>query len=70
MAELRFHGPNAGYVLELYERFQRDPASVDEGWRAYFASATPADLAALDAAAAPPAAPAAPGATAAAPDLY
>ncbi|HEU4884352.1 MAG TPA: 2-oxoglutarate dehydrogenase E1 component [Longimicrobium sp.] len=49
MAELRFHGPNAGYVLELYERFQRDPASVDDGWRAYFASVSPADLAALDA---------------------
>jgi 2-oxoglutarate dehydrogenase E1 component len=68
MAELRFHGPNAGYVLELYERFQRDPASVDDGWRAYFASASPADLAALDAAAAPPAAPA-PSGTAAPADL-
>ena len=42
MADLRdFHGPNAGYVLDLYERFQRDPSSVDEGWRSYFASFTP-----------------------------
>jgi len=23
-----FIGPNAGYVVELYERYQRDPASV------------------------------------------
>jgi 2-oxoglutarate dehydrogenase E1 component len=69
MAELRFHGPNAGYVLELYERFQRDPASVDEGWRAYFASASPAELAALESDATPApaaAAPSAPGATSAA----
>ncbi|WP_420129982.1 2-oxoglutarate dehydrogenase E1 component [Longimicrobium sp.] len=71
MAELRFHGPNAGYVLELYERFQRDPASVDEGWRAYFASISPADLAALDAAGAPPPAASGPAASApgATPDL-
>ncbi|HEX2210257.1 MAG TPA: 2-oxoglutarate dehydrogenase E1 component, partial [Longimicrobium sp.] len=58
MAERRFHGPNAGYVLELYERFQRDPASVDEGWRAYFASVSPADIAALEAGTVPSAAPA------------
>ena len=24
-----FYGPNAGYVLDLYERYQQDPASVD-----------------------------------------
>ncbi|HEX2077438.1 MAG TPA: 2-oxoglutarate dehydrogenase E1 component [Longimicrobium sp.] len=53
MAELRFHGPNAGYVLELYERFQRDPASVDEGWRAYLSSLSAADVQALESAAAP-----------------
>ena len=23
----KFYGPNAGYVLELYERYQQDPAS-------------------------------------------
>jgi 2-oxoglutarate dehydrogenase E1 component len=32
----RFHGPNAGYVLELYERYLEDPNSVDPGTRAYF----------------------------------
>ena len=42
MADLRqFHGPNAGYVLDLYERFTRDPESVDPGWRAYFADFAP-----------------------------
>jgi 2-oxoglutarate dehydrogenase E1 component len=55
MADLReFHGPNAGYVLDLYEQFQRDPSLVDEGWRAYFADFAPA------AEAAPAAAPSAP----------
>ena len=36
-----FHGPNAGYVLELYERFLADPASVDAETRALFARWTP-----------------------------
>lgn len=36
-----FHGPNAGYVLELYERFQRDPAAVDAATRAYFEQWSP-----------------------------
>ena len=31
-----FYGPNAGYVLELYERFEDDPASVDAAARAFF----------------------------------
>jgi 2-oxoglutarate dehydrogenase E1 component len=31
-----FYGPNAGYVLDLYERYQRDPASVDPATRAFF----------------------------------
>jgi 2-oxoglutarate dehydrogenase E1 component len=31
-----FHGPNAGYALELYERYQRDPQSVDAATRAIF----------------------------------
>ena len=35
-------GANAGYVLELFERYQRDPASVDEATRAAFrASSAP-----------------------------
>ena len=32
----RFHGPNAGYILELYERFLEDPNSVDPATRSYF----------------------------------
>ena len=31
-----FYGPNAGYALELYERYQRDPDSVDAETRAIF----------------------------------
>ncbi len=36
-----FHGPNAAYVLELYEQYLADPASVDEATRDYFANWTP-----------------------------
>jgi len=32
----QFYGPNLGYVLELYERFREDPASIDEETRAFF----------------------------------
>lgn len=32
----QFHGPNAAYVLELYERYRRDPNSVDETTRTWF----------------------------------
>lgn len=38
-----FYGPNAGYVLELYERYQQDPASVDAATRAIFESWKPED---------------------------
>lgn len=38
-----FHGPNAGYALELYERYQQDPASVDPETRAFFDGWTPPD---------------------------
>ncbi len=31
-----FYGPNAGYVLELYDRFLDDPSSVDEETRRTF----------------------------------
>ncbi|HEX2204160.1 MAG TPA: 2-oxoglutarate dehydrogenase E1 component [Longimicrobium sp.] len=49
-----FHGPNAGYVLDLYERFTRDPSSVDAGWRAYFeTNGPPAETAAAAAPGAP-----------------
>ncbi len=31
-----FHGPNAGWALELYERFRQDPQSVDAATAAIF----------------------------------
>ncbi len=34
----RFSGINAGYVLELYERYRRDPSAVDARTRAEFES--------------------------------
>jgi 2-oxoglutarate dehydrogenase E1 component len=48
-----FYGPNAGYVLDLYERFQRDPLSVDAETRAFFAGWQPPEV--TSAAAATPA---------------
>lgn len=39
-----FSGPNAGYVLELYERYRRDPNSVDAAARALFQRWTPPDV--------------------------
>ena len=36
-----FGGANSGYVLELYERFRTDPASVDPATRAIFEQWTP-----------------------------
>lgn len=37
----QFQGVNAGFVLELYERFRKDPNSVDAETRAAFAQWTP-----------------------------
>jgi 2-oxoglutarate dehydrogenase E1 component len=31
-----FHGPNAGYIVECYERYRDDPASIDADMRAFF----------------------------------
>src|SRR5258708_12785496 len=36
-----FSGINRGYVLELYERFRKDPSSVDPATRAIFEQWTP-----------------------------
>jgi 2-oxoglutarate dehydrogenase E1 component len=36
-----FYGPNAGYVLELYERYRQDPNAVDADTRAFFAAWQP-----------------------------
>ncbi len=43
MAELwqDFYGPNAGYVLELYDRYRQDPNAVDAATRAFFQHWTP-----------------------------
>lgn len=56
MSDLRsFHGPNAGYVLELFERYQNDPDSLDPSWRVFFQGFSPADAAApLPAGSGPP----------------
>src|SRR6186713_3122031 len=51
----RFEGVNAGYVLELYERFRQNPESVDPATRAAFEGWNPAEL--DQAAAAPTSAP-------------
>jgi 2-oxoglutarate dehydrogenase E1 component len=49
-----FYGPNAGYLIELYERYSADPNAVDEATRAFFATWTPpTDGVAAEAAAAP-----------------
>lgn len=48
MSDLRaFYGPNAGYVLELYDRYQDDPQSVDPETRDFFATFSPEELAAV-----------------------
>ncbi|MGI8477858.1 MAG: thiamine pyrophosphate-dependent enzyme, partial [Thermomicrobiales bacterium] len=45
MSDLRaFHGPNAGYVLELFERYLSDPDSVDADQRSFFAGVDPGVL--------------------------
>ena len=36
-----YYGPNAGYVLDLYDRYQLDPNSVDEDTRKFFKTWTP-----------------------------
>ncbi len=36
-----FQGLNAGYVLELYDRYRQDPTAVDAQTRAYFEQWTP-----------------------------
>ena len=41
-----FYGPNAGYVLDLYERYRQDPQSVDPATRAFFENWSPPEEAA------------------------
>lgn len=51
----QFPGVNAGYVLELYERYRQDPGSVDAATRRIFETWTPTDAPAQRAAAQVPA---------------
>ncbi|MEO7021343.1 MAG: 2-oxoglutarate dehydrogenase E1 component [Ktedonobacteraceae bacterium] len=44
-----FYGPNAGYVLELYEQYLNDPASVDAVTRAAFEHWSPQETGADEA---------------------
>jgi 2-oxoglutarate dehydrogenase E1 component len=46
MTQQVFHGPNEGYILELYERYRQDPASVDAQTRTFFEHWTPPEPAA------------------------
>ena len=51
MSDLRaFFGPNAGYVLELHDRYVTDPASVDADTRSFFSTFDPTLLTTLTAA--------------------
>ena len=43
-----FYGPNAAYVLDLYDRYLADPNAVDQATRDFFAALRPEDLAGLD----------------------
>jgi 2-oxoglutarate dehydrogenase E1 component len=36
-----FHGPNAGYILELYDRYQQNPDAVDSATKSFFEHWTP-----------------------------
>ncbi len=36
-----FHGPNAGYILELYERYKKDPDSVAPDVKEFFSQWKP-----------------------------
>jgi 2-oxoglutarate dehydrogenase E1 component len=42
-----FHGPNAGYIVECYERYRDDPASIDADMRAFFDRLTADQIEAL-----------------------
>ena len=39
-----FGGVNAGYVLELYERYRQNPESVDPATRVALTTGTPTEL--------------------------
>ena len=35
--EAEFHGPNLGYIMDLYDQYQKNPNAVDQTTRQYFA---------------------------------
>ena len=39
--EREFHGPNAGYIVELYERYRENPTALDAATRRFFENWTP-----------------------------
>ncbi len=43
--ESEFYGPNLGYILELYDRYQNDPDSVDFATRKFFETWSPPKIA-------------------------
>ena len=42
--ESLFHGPNLGYVLDLYENYRENPESVDERTREFFETWSPPQI--------------------------
>src|SRR5215208_2958148 len=42
--ENEFHGPNLGYILELYEQYRHDPNTVDEATRRLFEKWSPTEV--------------------------
>lgn len=42
--EKEFHGPNLGYILELYEQYRKDPNAVDEATRRLFERWSPVEV--------------------------
>ena len=41
--ENEFHGPNLGYILDLYEQYRNDPHAVDDATRRLFEKWSPAE---------------------------
>lgn len=39
-----FHGPNSGYIMDLYDRYQKDPSSVDPATKKIFELWQPEDI--------------------------
>src|SRR5690349_14414362 len=46
--EKEFHGPNLGYILDLYEQYQENAHAVDEPTRKFFEKWDPQSLSSVD----------------------